>query len=288
MTATPLVIYHADCQDGFGAAWAARRHFGDDAAYLPAQYGDEPPSVVPDADIYILDFSYPRPALEALAASRELPARVVVIDHHKTAREALSGLPDPDAEVLSTGPFARFDMDKSGAVLAWEYFHPGVPVPMLLRYVQDRDLWKWELPFSREFSARLALVPRNFGSWNLISAQLGGPEGNEELTGFAREGGMILAAQRAHIGSLASKAVTVDVGGHRVPAVNSPLFQSELGEELCKRYPEAPFAAVWFSPGPDTEVWSLRSRNGFDVSAVARELGGGGHPAAAGFKRVRN
>lgn len=34
-----LVLHHANCADGFTAAWCAWRYFGDDAEYVPVQYG---------------------------------------------------------------------------------------------------------------------------------------------------------------------------------------------------------------------------------------------------------
>ena len=35
----PLVIYHDTCADGFGAAFAAWLVLGDEADYVPMQYG---------------------------------------------------------------------------------------------------------------------------------------------------------------------------------------------------------------------------------------------------------
>ena len=37
----PLVIYHASCADGFGAAFAAWLKFGDDAEYVACSYGKQ-------------------------------------------------------------------------------------------------------------------------------------------------------------------------------------------------------------------------------------------------------
>jgi uncharacterized protein len=271
MSDSTIVLYHAACADGFGAAFAAWTVLKDSAVYIPVQYGQPYPPEIEGgvARLFILDFSYPRAVLGRLA---ECASEILVLDHHKTAREELEGL-----------PFARFDLEKSGAVLAWEHFHPGEGVPMLLRYVQDRDLWRWELPASREFSARLAATPRAFDHWEYL---LNVAENESARVQFCREGGAILLAQRVHVATLCDRAYWTEVDGHRVPCVNTPLFQSEVGEELCRRHPDAPFAAV-FSAGEGEEYWSLRARGGFDVSAVAKRLGGGGHPAAAGFERAR-
>lgn len=273
-----VVLHHADCQDGFGSAYAAWTVLGDRADYIPVQYGQPIPlgRIPPGADVFILDFSYDRETLVSLA---QRSSRVVVLDHHKTAREALDGL-------TFTGLDVTFDMEKSGAVLAWEHFHPGEPLPLLLSYVQDRDLWRWELEYSRAFSAGLSLRPRDFVVWDGLARDLtwDNPESRKAIL---HDGGIVLKVQTDHVWSLAANAHWVSIAGHRVPAVNSPIWQSELGERLCELHPVAPFAAVFVVIGEDEEVWSLRSRGGFDVSAVARTLGGGGHPAAAGFKKRR-
>lgn len=268
------VLYHADCADGFGAATAAWMSLGDAAIYFPVQYGSPPPAEAWEVQrLYILDFSYDRPTMTDLA-DRLGEDRVLCLDHHKSAREALAGL-----------PFATFDMDRSGAVQAWEYFHPGKAVPLLIQYVQDRDLWQWQLPQSREFSAALSIQPRDFQAWSHHAAILEDPRAREA---FCRAGAAILSAQRQHVDTLASRPYWVEISGHRVPAVNCPLFQSELGERLCELHPDADFAAVYFDLSPQEQVWSLRSRNGFDVSTVAKSLGGGGHAAAAGFRKIRS
>lgn len=270
-----VVIYHADCPDGFGAAWACWTILGDDAEYIPAKYGDPVPDSTWNAEaVYIVDFSYPRPILEELA--KRVP-KVVVLDHHRTAQADLTGL-----------PFATFDMEKSGAVMAWEHFHPNDPVPLFLLYIQDRDLWRWELPRSREFSAALWVQPREFPVWSLIASDFGDEAGHESrlASEFLDRGEAILDHVRVTVDRLVGNAKIVPVGGHPVPVVNSPVYQSELGEALCKAHPDRPFAAVYYKPSTGVEVWSLRSRNGFDVSEVAKSLGGGGHKAAAGFTVV--
>ena len=97
-----LVIYHADCADGFCAAWVARGVLGDAAEYVPAHYGQNPPDVLAGAMVYILDFSYPRDVMIQIAKEARL---VLVRDHHKTAMAALDGLDElPNVDCL-------FDMD---------------------------------------------------------------------------------------------------------------------------------------------------------------------------------
>jgi oligoribonuclease NrnB/cAMP/cGMP phosphodiesterase (DHH superfamily) len=146
-----LVLYHSPCADGFGAAWSAWKKLGDTADYKPVTYGQEPPDVEQYEHIYILDFSYSRDVLTKWLSDRN----VVVLDHHKSAEEQLRGLPN-----------AYFDMNHSGAYLAWCYFHEFTEsVPQLIKHVEDRDLWKFQLPHSREISAWIFSYPYDFEVW---------------------------------------------------------------------------------------------------------------------------
>ena len=96
---TPLVIYHANCWDGFCAAWVARKALGEIEPF-PAYYGAKPPNVA-GREVYILDFSYKRPVMrEILASARS----VVVLDHHKTAEVELDGIVDEFIQRPYLGP----------------------------------------------------------------------------------------------------------------------------------------------------------------------------------------
>ena len=251
----PLVIYHGECPDGFGAAYAAWKRFGETATYVGARHGDGPPAV-DGRDVLIADFSFARPVLLELAGRAR---QLVLLDHHKSAAAELGDL-----------PFCQFDMDRSGAVMTWEHLHLE-PVPSLLLYVQDRDLWRHALPESAEVSAALAAHPLDFAVWDQLAVET-----------LRAEGRALLRYQTQLVDRLAARAHPLEVLGVRVPAVNSPVLQSELGERLAGGQP---FAAIWWQGGDGLARWSLRSTPaGADVSEVARRYGGGGHRAAAGFR----
>jgi oligoribonuclease NrnB/cAMP/cGMP phosphodiesterase (DHH superfamily) len=253
-----VILYHANCYDGFGAAWAAWKKFGDKARYQPVQYGETPVSLDGDHEIYILDFTYPRAFIEDL---RSRNARVVIIDHHKSAMKNLAGLGD-----------TVFDLEKSAAVLAWEYFFPGAEVPRLLLYVQDYDLWKFELPNSKEVCIAVNSHPMDFTVWDGLDPDQ-----------LAKDGRPLLRLRKETVRMMCDEAKIVVFDGHEVPVVNASSYSSEVGEELLKRYPKAPFS-VSFYDRADMRHWSLRSRPDFDVSVLARKYGGGGHLQAAGFE----
>lgn len=255
------VLYHAPCHDGFGAAWAVWNALGDAATYLPVSYGQPMPDIPDGAHVAIVDFSYPRAELEALAVRA---GSLIVLDHHATAQEDLVDL-----------PFAIFDLDKSGARLAWEHWHPHEPLPELLAYVEDRDLWRFSLPNSRAVAAAMRMHPFTFQEWDRLNA-----EGMHRLV---VAGDAILDFIETQVTMICRQVRLRDLGGHTVPVVNATAFWSEIGEHLLSNYPYAPFAASYYDRADGQRQWSLRSRPGFDVSAVARQFGGGGHRQAAGF-----
>lgn len=252
------ILYHANCADGFGAALAAWLKFGDGASYLPVRHGDAMPEIPSGSRVAIVDFSFPRQQLIEL---ERRCSELLVLDHHKSAQADLEGL-----------SFARFDMDRSGARLAWEHWHPGTPLPDLLAYVEDRDLWRWALPDSREVSAALACYPLDFAVWRDLQTDL-----------LKQEGRAIFRYQQTLIERASSRARLVEIAGHLVPVVNSCMLQSEIGDELCRVHFEAPFSGVYSVKSDGRQAWSLRSHGEFDVSAIAAQFGGGGHRNASGF-----
>jgi len=150
----PLVIYHANCADGFGAAFAAWLKLGDDAEYVPMQYSEIDmeciDASIKEREVYILDFSLPRPVMDQIFTAAK---RVVWLDHHKTAFEMWYQDVGLYESIMDESPMSDtcawcdsmhyiiLDNNKSGAILAWEYFHPGSEVPMLVKHIDDYDCW---------------------------------------------------------------------------------------------------------------------------------------------------
>lgn len=265
----PLVIYHANCLDGFGAAFAAWMHFsqqGIEADYYPAKHGNEPPRC-DGRQVYIVDFSYKRPLLKAIC---EVAASVTILDHHVSARDDLQGLEAEHGNLKVV-----FDMEKSGAVLSWEHFHTAPP-PKLLLHVQDRDLWRFELEGSDPINTALMSYPFTFEFWRQLL------DADERLAELQREGETINRFRRQLVEQYKKRAVMGRIAGHSVPIVNAPhAIISELVGELAEGQP---FAAGYQDHG-NKRSWSLRSSRdgGEDVARIAALFGGGGHRHAAGF-----
>lgn len=304
----PLVIYHANCTDGFGAAFAAWCKLGNDAEYLPMHYSDDPLKdvIYEGRDVYILDFSVPRVDMEHLL---DLANKVVWLDHHKTAfemwcveeRELFQHeVTDGDDRVVQ---HILLDNNKSGALLAWEYFHPEKDVPLLIRLIDDRDRWQFAFADSKALHAGLQLEkPWTFKRWAQLVPAMGGSSG--ELANVISSGNAALRAYNEQILHSFKKAerctiipaVINSADSYKGPwvwspsnqcyvtglAVNTPNNISEVGHELANA--SDTYGLVWYYDGATGRAnCSLRSNGDYDVSVIAKAFGGGGHKNAAGF-----
>jgi oligoribonuclease NrnB/cAMP/cGMP phosphodiesterase (DHH superfamily) len=212
-----VVLYHASCNDGFCAAYLFWKMVDADATFIPVQYG-EPPRLLEtkDKDVYILDFSYARATLEDINAEAR---SLLVLDHHKTAENELKGL-----------EYCTFDMHKSGARLTWDHVtaqgaSPAHRVSWLVDHTEDRDLWRWALPLSREINAALASYPREFHVWDEL-----------ERADMIHEGTTLLRYQRTVIDARVWQASETKLAGYVVPIVNCTELISEVVGELAEQF----------------------------------------------------
>lgn len=269
----PLVIYHKNCADGFGAAWVFYHRFGPlGVEFHPGSYGDPPPGDISGRHVYLVDFSYKLPVVRAML---DRVSKLTILDHHKSAIE--------DLEPVRMDRRVEWccDLERSGAMLAWDYCYPAhAPLP-LIKHIQDRDLWQFKLENTREIQSAIFSYQYNFMVWSELML-------HKPVEELVREGQSI---ERKHFKDLEELiAVTrrdMVIGGHRVPVANMPyMFASDAGHLLSEGYP---FGATYYD-SPEGRHFSLRSRvsDGMDVSEIAKMYGGGGHKHAAGFKVDRD
>lgn len=280
-----ICIYHGGCPDGFTAAWAVHKRFPD-WTFHPGIYGEAPPDVAGE-DVVLVDFSYKRPVIEEMAAHAR---SILVLDHHKSAAEDLEpfGNQQPtnwEAWLTMIRPgciSAIFDTEQSGAMLAWEFFHPHLAPPRLVQYVQDRDLWRFRLPHSREINAYILAHRYDWRTWDELHYELQ----YASLRDIADRGEAIETKHHKDVAELVDElARPMAIAGHTVLMANLPkTYASDAGHELAKRSTPG-FGGVYWD-APHGRVFSLRSLpGGPDVSMIARHYGGGGHAHAAGFTR---
>lgn len=262
-----IVIYHKRCPDGFGAAYAAWKKFGDSAEYIPAGYGDDLPEGLEGKEVYILDFAFENPgAMEHLL---EIAKHVVVLDHHESSQKLAEKAPDH-----------VFDPKRSGATIAWTYFHPKAPMPRLMRYLEDGDLYRYALSETRDLFSYLVVQADDFAAWDKLAQTL--------EDDAAREKFLVKAAAYteyfellAEISVEAAKKVRFEgIECYFTTAMPSITMRSYVGHKLYEKLP--PIALI-VSAHPDGFGVSLRSNGSVDVAKIAAKFGGGGHPVSAGF-----
>lgn len=267
-TPKTIFFYHGSgCPDGFGAAYAAWKKFGDAAEYHPLSRGEEPPvEHAEDANVYFLDFTYDKETMDRFV---EAAASVTVLDHHAGVKDVIESMPNH-----------VFDTERSGAGITWDFFHPGVPRPKLLDHVEDDDLFRFALPDTRALITYLEVQPQDFSVWDDVARKLDDEKEREAMLERAR-------IYREYFELLVKIAVDhaklISFEGHEVLFASSPPLKSMkslIGNQLALKH--APFGLV-VSAHPEGYGVSIRGDGSVDVAEIAQRFGGNGHPSAAGF-----
>lgn len=284
---TTKIIYHmikkdVPCCDGFAAAWVAHKAHPDAqivGCWYQCEEKDLPVVEVGDK-LIIVDFSFP---LEILQKWTAVGADILLIDHHKTALEHLGDILSFAKQIR--GDFV-FDLNECGATLAWKYFFPSKPMPLFLQYVRDRDLWEKKMWMSDAIHTVVGKLGRTFDLFDHLAIE----ESEQLFEALAGLGYVLMKPKLKAIAEAVRRAGFAEVGGHSIPVVRLEKHEDYLTSDICEelytnQFPEAQFVGCLTSDG----TMSLRSNKnnpdgGFDVSSIAKELGGGGHRNAAGFR----
>jgi len=304
----PICIYHGNCADGFGAAWAVRKALPD-CDFHAGIYQNAPPDVA-KRDVILVDFSYKRDVLREMAKTAR---SILILDHHKSAADDLPGeIFRKDGRCTGNGEpwiirmdewgggpltwdrhkfnvaldesegatcaqvYALFDMERSGAGIAWDFFHPETKRPKLIDHIEDRDIWRFALFGTREIQANVFSYPYDFSVWDRLMGM--------DPMELAKEGAAIERKHHKDVAELvAAFKRRMSIGGVEVWAANIPYtLTSDAGHLMCEG--GEPFAACYWDT-PEGRVFSLRSReDGADVAEIAKTYGGGGHKHASGFR----
>jgi uncharacterized protein len=218
--------------------------------------------------VYILDFSF---APEIMAVIEEQAAKLVMLDHHKSAAEKLTGFRCRCGVV-------HFDMAHSGARLAWDFFLPDLPVPDLIRFIEDRDLWNWKFEQSAAFLAALDMEPMTFERWSEIARF-----DAAQVQAFMQRGQAMDEKFCRLAEDIAAQAEPVVFNGVQGLMVNAPgVFHSLVGDLLSQR--SGTFALMWSANKGGVVKAGLRSQRNYDCIPLAESMGGGGHAQACGFR----
>jgi len=281
------VLYHAQCCDGFGAAFAAWKYLSNSAKYIPVGYGQKLPDMEPGSTVYMLDIAFSPETTMQLSIDHK---QVIVLDHHKTAYENFIKDQGRFSQGINDERNYRFngdhcliniDMDRSGAGVAWDYFHTCADNPnrpKLINLIEDRDLWLFKYPETVNLHSYLLSIPFDFGLYNDLL--------NNTVLELKCVEGAALSRMTDQIVDKICKNARVDDNflGHKAVVVNATSHWSEVGMKLLDLYPDVDFSCSYSDIRNEVRMFSLRSKKNFDVSKVAEQFGGGGHAQASGFK----
>lgn len=266
---THTVLYHGRCPDGLAAAWAVRKILGENAEYVPMEY-DTPAPNVTGRNVVIVDFSFKPMTMRIL---EEQAARVVMLDHHATAKDMLANY-----QCLCGSTHIQFDMDRSGAMMAWNHFHPGKEPPALIHHIQDRDIWTWRDPLSMPFLRQLDTMPLTFETFDSVASL-----DDAGYNAFVEKGKGLCEQFNTMCMGFVGIAQPLQIDGIDGAQVSSsPYFTSDVGNMLANK--TGTFGCIWYVDKPGFIKVGLRSIDDTDVAAIATRFSGGGHKHAAAFR----
>lgn len=276
-----IVIHHANCPDGFAAAWCVWNKYPN-VVFVASKHGQPYPDIK-DKVVLIMDFSYKsKTMIEMLAVAKHIR----ILDHHKSALE-LNEL------FLTHENFSGIiDLSISGAQIAWNELYDA-PYPWYINDIADRDLWKWEIPGSKHRLEAMFSVHKIYKSFEAFSAFIQEYDTPELLEKLEYAGSIFIMPKEIDVAATSKRAyyctytdpagVTYNV---RIVECSSHLV-SDVGAELS-REPETHFAVMFRYDFPSS-TWYCSSRanpeSDVDLTDIVKHIdpNGGGHPKASGF-----
>ena len=274
------LLYHKNCPDGITAAWVVlnqTKHLKQKIEIIPCTYSDCPPDLT-NKSVAIVDLSFPRPIMEQIILQAK---HVLVLDHHESVEKELESLKAPNLELV-------FDMTRCGAKIAWDYFYKDQPTPWFISYVQDRDLWEWKLPNSKEiFECMWQEHWYTFEKLDQLYVNVLNNIWEKDIEYAIKEGGSMVMFKNREVKKQVERSILCTFQTPKktyiVRAVDcSYELNSDVGNSIVDTYDDCEFAIVWVYRLKTDEWWcSLRCNNQINLAEIASQFLGRGHRKAA-------
>ena len=280
-----LIITHANCYDGLGVELVARAaSFNENTEVLYIGYDYNIKDIMEASKnklVFAGDISFPLKDLNAIKASAR---EFYLVDHHKT----------PFTECDERYTNCYYDMSKSGALLAYEFFF-GVDgnIPALIEHISDRDVWNWyhgidtkavslyldTIMFSHKEKIKLITNHSSLLSGVVLSTS------DKLLSDLIAPYLPIVKKEEDEINGVVDSYTPeeVDLAGTKFLVINYPDKgrRSEVLNRISTKYN---MPALSFSIKKGNIDMSLRSTSDKDdVDLIARAYNGGGHARASGI-----
>ena len=271
-----IVMFHYPCQDGLASAYIAHMYanmYNKNIELYPIQHGTSIDiNRLKNKKVIMCDYS---PSVEILDNIEKNVDSICILDHHISAQRDLIGK-----------EYAIFDMMKSGAGLTWEYFFPEKEMPLWVQYIQDRDLWTWFLPESRNFTAAFFEICSKIELNNFTELFIVFDNISNNILQYIEMGKELNRVLDMKVDNIIDSNKNVYYyENYMIKIMECPYeLVSEVGSKITKDT-TIDFAVLWrHNEKDDMYNVSLRANNKVDVSIIAKKFGGGGHMNAASFK----
>lgn len=297
-----MVIHHKNCDDGLCAACVLAKKFNNEYTqnkieFVEGEYDREPHYLqsydYKDKDVFIVDFGFTPETLHKIAKEAN---SVTMLDHHATMWDYYKKYNTGNNERLmdlqvSTNCQVKIDLDKSGALLAWDHFFK-IPAPALVKAISDGDLFRFEDENTRPFLSYLLTKENSMDSWLQVMNM-----GKQEEAQFLSMGDLLVKQYDGICNTVLKNVQPLtlllkDDSGkilqehHGSFVVCSGQITSRVGELMYLE--NKTFAAMLSKYDGEYYGISLRSSNKQDpiysVKQIAEFFGGGGHETAAAFR----
>jgi len=288
----PLCVFHVADLDGHCSGEIVRRALGD-VDLIAANYTDDIPSVdvLSDRDVIVVDFHY-KPWERMVELDQLVSGKLIWIDHHEDA------VAEHDSHAATTGRafFGKRCSEEHGPAaceLAWKHFarlgklKPTLPraVHLLGRY----DAWEHDavpniVNFQYGMQARIT-DPRDTASrglWGQLLQPARDRDADMLIERIISEGCAVrdyITKQNALHAE--QQAFTMSWQGYTCLFANRIFAGQEYFQSIWN--PRKHDIMVLFGWTGKSWKVSLRTTKDIDVSKIAREYDGGGHPKAAAF-----
>lgn len=259
-----IVFYHANCMDGLGSVAIFTKYFSPKEV-IPVKHYEKLNIDYINKNILFLDFCYPKEYMIKLIKSNN----IMIVDHHKTAIFMKELLPLNQQYIY---------MNKCATMLMWNIINPKIEPPIIVKYINDRDLWLNEMPDYQYVFDGMTMLNLTIESMQKLIFE------DSQLDSIKHIGKIVNDNKMDNINFIKNNMYIRDYffEGKKYKAgyINCPIYSSDIGSFLNEN-DNIDFVAIFYYNGKQT-IFSLRGKDKIDLSKVAKHYNGGGHFNASG------
>lgn len=273
-----VVIHHSADFDGLFCREVARKEFGDTAEYIGWDYGDAPPVVSDEDDVYLLDIS-----IEPLMNH----PRLVWIDHHKTAIDKFGRRPGLQIDGVAACRLAwQYWFGARGEGKA-DYINRQLTEPLAVRLAGEFDVWdkRDERADVFQYGLKSCYMENRWQTLVSLDGECPAIKPTAEVEAILRFGEIAKGyADNTNAEIMKACGFDVEWEGLRFLALNTARCNSLTFQSAVRPDHDALLGFRYNGRGWTVSLYGVPHRPDLDLSPIAQKYGGGGHRQACGFQ----